>query len=160
MTDFFDETFKELDNFYPGSRRKRREPVKYIEPSFDASVWEDEYQIKHLPNGNPVQMYTIGSLAKALNRSVKTIRAWIDWGYFPPSPYRMPSVTSKKGKVYAGRRLYSKKMVEATVELFASAGILLPNRVDWSLHRDLYDKLADAWEKIRAEETSNTNKGK
>lgn len=158
MSDFFDQTFAGLEEYYPGSKRKRREP-----PAPKQKVvtdWEQDYYTKYLPNGEAVQMYTLGSLAKALNRSVKTLRAWIDLGYLPNSPYRLPTKIGKNGKEYAGRRLYSKKMVEATVALFESAGLMDTDRVEWlSLHRDLSDKITEAWDKIRAEETETTNKG-
>ena len=152
--DFFEETFKGLDDFYPGSKRKRREPVV---ASVKVTSWEDEYFEKFLPNGRTVHMYTLGSLAKALGRSTKTLRFWMDDGKLPTSPYRLPSKVGKNGKEYAGRRLYSKAMVEATVEIFAKAGLLNTDRVDWSLHRNLVDKIAEAWETIRAEEMQSTN---
>lgn len=158
MADLFDETFAGLENFYPGSKRKRREPEKPKEKI--ATHWEQDYIKKYLPNGEQVEMYTLGSLAKAINRSVKTLRAWIDAGHIPTSPYRMPSTVSAKGKEYAGRRLYSKRMVEAVVDIFESAGLISADRVEWSVHRNLGDKIAEAWDKIRAEETENTNKGK
>jgi hypothetical protein len=78
-------------------------------------------------------------------------------GKLPTSPYRLPSKVGKNGKEYAGRRLYSKAMVDATVEIFAKAGLLEIDRVDWVLHRKLVDKIAEAWETIRAEEMQNTN---
>lgn len=149
--DFFEDTFAGLDDFYPGSKRKRRAPV--APKVIDKSGWEDEFFDKTLPNGKTIQMYTIGSLATALNRSVKTLRAWIDEGKLPVSPYRLPSKIGKNGKEYAGRRLYSKAMVDATVEIFAKAGLLEPDRVEWASHRNLVDKVAEAWETIRAEET-------
>lgn len=158
MSDFFEETFAGLDNYYPGSKRKRREPV--VAPKKEATDWEQDYVMKYLPNGEQVQMYTLGSLAKALNRSVKTLRAWIDLGHIPTSPYRMPTTVGKNGKEYAGRRLYSKRMVEAAVEIFESAGLMSVDRVDWvALHRNLSDKIAEAWDKIRAEETTTIDKG-
>lgn len=148
--DFIDKTFADLDNFYPGSKRKRREPVA-PKQKLDAT-WEDSYSLKRLPSGITVQMYTLGTLAKAINRSTKTLRFWMDNDKFPTSPYRMPDKIGKNGKEYAGRRLYSKAMVEAAIEIFARAGLLEIDRIDWSLHRNLSNKIAEAWEKIRAEE--------
>ena len=147
--DFFDETFADLDAFYPNSKRKRREAPAPVEK---LTSWEDDYFDKTLPNGNVVQMYTIGSLAKAINRPTKTVRFWIEQGHLPTSPYRLPDKVGKNGKVYAGRRLYSKAMVEAVVEAFISAGLFNTNRVEWSLHRSLVDKIAEAWDTIRTQE--------
>ena len=151
MSDFFEETFAGLDGFYPGSKRKRRE-VPQAAPK-DVS-WEADAFEKVLPNGRQIQMYTLGSLAKALGRPTKTVRYWVENGILPTSPYRLPSKESN-GKVYAGRRLYSKAMVQATVELFDKARLLETTRIEWSLHRSLVDKIAEAWENIRAEEMQN-----
>lgn len=153
--DFFNETFANLDAYYPGSKRKRKEPVAPKE-KLDAT-WEDTYSLKNLPNGVTLQMYTLGTLAKAINRSTKTLRFWMDNNQFPTSPYRLPSKIGSNGKEYAGRRLYSKAMVEATIEIFAKAGLLEVDRIDWSTHRNLSDKIAEAWETIRAQEMQTTN---
>ncbi len=155
MSDFFEDTFAGLEDYYPGSKRKRREPVK-IEKK-ETQSWEEDAIMKYLPNGTQVEMYTLGSLAKALNRSVKTLRAWIDLGHIPTSPYRMPATLGKNGKEYAGRRLYSRRMVEATVDIFNTAGLMGVDRVDWIANRTLGDKITEAWDKIRAEETTTTN---
>lgn len=157
MTDFFEETFSDLDKFYPGSKRKRREVVKVEKP---VTSWEDNFFEKSLPNGNVIQMYTLGSLAKALERPTKTVRYWVLQGVLPVSPYRLPNKIGKDGKEHAGRRLYSKAMVLATVELFVKTGLFGVNPIDWSLHRGLVDKIAEAWENIRAEEMQTNDKGK
>jgi hypothetical protein len=148
--DFIDELFGESLDYYPGSKRKRRDAPKPVE--IDPS-WENDFYEKTLPNGNVVQMYLLGSLAKALNRPVKTVRFWTESGTLPASPYRLPSKIGKNGKEYVGRRLYSKAMIKITVELFEKAGLLDVNPIEWSLHRNLSDKIAEAWETIRAEET-------
>jgi hypothetical protein len=152
VTDFIEETFGGLDTYYPGSKRKRREPA--VSAPKETS-WEADSFEKTLPNGRQIQMYTLGSLAKALGRPTKTVRYWVENGILPTSPYRLPSKQGANGQVYAGRRLYSKAMVEATVELFAKAGLLGTVRIEWSLHRSLVDKIAEAWENIRAEEMQN-----
>jgi hypothetical protein len=146
---FIDDMFSELDVYYPGSKRKRKEPVE--KPILDTH-WENDYTEKTLPNGSMVKMYLIGSLAKALSRPTKTIRWWTERGTLPMSPYRLPSTLGKDGQEYVGRRLYSKAMIDSTVELFQKAGLYEENPIDWSLHRNLSDKIAEAWETIRAEE--------
>lgn len=150
--DFIDDMFSDLDVYYPGSKRKRREPVK-AQPV--VTSWDQDFFKKTLPNGREIQMYTLGSLAKALNRSVHTLRAWMKEGKFPEAPYRLPSKMGKNGKMNEGRRLYSKATVEATVNIFAEAGLLEDIRVDWSSHRNLGNKVAEVWNKIRTEETNN-----
>jgi len=69
--DFIDDMFGELDVYYPGSKRKRKEPVE--KPVLDTS-WEKDSFEKTLPNGRQLEFYTIGSLAKALNRTIPTLR--------------------------------------------------------------------------------------
>lgn len=156
MSDFIDKTFADLDSYYPGSKRKRREPAA-PKVSEEPSGWEDEFFEKYLPNGEKVQMYTLGSLAKALGKSTKALRLWMEEGKFPTSPYRLPATVGKNGKEYAGRRLYSRRMVEAAVEIFSTAGLMGVSRIDWSLHRNLGDKIAEAWETIRAHELKTTD---
>ena len=59
--------------------------------------------------------------------------------------------------MHEGRRLYSKAMVKVTVELFAKAGLLEIDRIDWNIHRNLTSRIAEAWETIRAEENKIDN---
>ena len=151
--DFIDSTFSDLDSYYPGSKRKRKEPdIKIVEVQPDAS-WDSKPYIKPLPNGKDIEMFTIGALASALGRPVITIRTWIKEGYLPASPYRLPAKKNSKGVDQQGRRLYSRAMVESAVELFNSAGLLYIKRIEWSLHRQLSNEIAEAWGNIRANET-------
>jgi len=82
MTDEIDKMFSDLDTYYPGSKRKRREP-KAPEVEVD-DTWESKSYTKTLPNGKDMEFYTIGALAQALGRPVITIRQWIKSGYLPP----------------------------------------------------------------------------
>jgi len=152
--DFIEDMFGELEAFYPGSKRKRKEPIE--KPVLDTS-WENDYTERTLPNGRVIKMYLIGSLAKALSRPTKTIRWWTERGTLPMSPYRLPSTFGKDGQEYVGRRLYSKAMIDSIVELFQKAGLYEENPIDWSLHRSFSDKIAEAWETIRAEENKQIN---
>ena len=150
--DFFEETFSELDTFYPGSKRKRRKS-KLEKPTVEVVPWEDEFFEKFI-GGNKLMLYTLGSLAKAMNRSPKTLRKWMEDGKFPESPYRMPDIVGKNGKTYLGRRLYSKAMVEAVVKIYTSAGLLHADKVELSTHRNLGDKITEVWNEIRTTETN------
>lgn len=148
-SDFIEETFSGLDAFYPNSKRKRR--AVEVKQKVKSESWEDEAYEKMIGGVNR-QVYTLGSLAKALNRSPKTLRQWMDDDKFPQAPYRLPDTTGSNGKVYAGRRLYSKAMVEVAVKIFTSAGLLHADKIDWSVHRNLSDEIAEAWATIRANE--------
>jgi hypothetical protein len=152
--DFIGDMFGELDVYYPGSKRKRKEAPEI--PVLDTD-WEKDFVLKTLPNGREIEVYMLGSLAKALNRTIPTLRQWMDREKLPQSPYRLPSKLDKNGKVHEGRRLYSKAMVKVTVELFAKAGLLEIDRIDWNIHRNLTSRIAEAWETIRAEENKIDN---
>jgi hypothetical protein len=159
--DFIDKAFAGLEDYYPGSKRKRREkPKPEITPKAD---WDSRSYDKTLPNGKTVQMYTIGSLADALGRPVITLRLWMKEGHLPASPYRLPAIIDKSGNTREGRRLYTKAMIEAAVEIFGKAGLLEKSRVDWKLHRHLTREIDEAWTNIRAlettEKTDNTEIG-
>jgi len=149
--DFIEQEFSDLDVYYPGSKRKRREkPVLETKVKAD---WDANPTIRTLPNGKDVEFFQIGALANALGRPLITLRAWMKEGYLPASPYRLPSKLDKNGKELQGRRLYTRPMIEAAVEAFTRAGLLDSKRVEWSLHRQLIREIDEAWIKIRAQET-------
>lgn len=151
--DFIDSTFADLDEYYPGSKRKRKAAVvKQPEVEPDAA-WDVRPFKKPLPNGKVIDMFTLGALASALGRPIITVRDWTKKGYIPASPYRLPSKKNIRGEDHQGRRLYSRAMVEAAVELFHKAGVLHTSRIEWSDYRELSEEIAMAWTKIRAEET-------
>jgi len=149
--DFIDEMFSMIDEYYPGSKRKRKslevKPKVVIEKTWDARPF-----VKTLPNGKDVEMFTLGALADALGRPVATLRAWIASGYLPAPPYRLPDVIDKHGVARKGRRLYSRAMVESAVALFDKRGILDLTRIEWSQHQQVAHELADEWSKIRSTE--------
>lgn len=150
MTDAIDELFGELDAYYPGSRRKRREssrPKAVVDVDMDDS-WEKRSFTKRI-HGQEMPMYTIGALAQALNKSEKSVRLWTTKGYIPSAPYRMPSVTGVDGVTRAGRRLYTKEMVEAAIDSFARRGLLDAPRVEWSRHSDLGLEIKQVWDEIQ-----------
>jgi len=153
MSDEIDKLFEDLDSYYPNSKRKRKPLVeKAPEVKLDLH-WDSKPYKKLLPNGNEIEMFTIGPLAAALGRPVITIRTWIKEGYLPASPYRLPAKKDSKGDDHQGRRLYSRAMVEAVIRLFDSAGLLNIKRIEWSAHRQLSNEIAEAWNNIRANET-------
>jgi hypothetical protein len=151
--DFIESMFKDVDDYYPGSKRKRKvkvEPKREVEPN---ALWDARPRITTLPSGKDIELFTIGALAAALGRPVVTIRAWLKEGYLPAAPYRLPAKKNVNGDDHQGRRLYSRAMVEKVVELFAKAGLLYVKRIDWSLHRQLSNEIAEAWSTLRVEET-------
>ena len=152
--DLIDSTFADLDSYYPGSKRKRKPVVaKQPETKLD-TAWDSNPVKKTLPNGRDLEMFTIGALAAAVGRPVISVRAWIKQGYLPASPYRLPTKKDVNGKDHAGRRLYSRAMVEKLVEILDKAGLLQVKRIEWPLHRQVSLDIAEAWSQIRANENN------
>ena len=151
--DFIESMFSDVDPYYPGSKRKRKdkvEPKREVEPE---TSWDKNPRLTTLPNGKDVEMFTIGALAEALGRPIITIRSWIKEGYLPASPYRLPAKKTASGELHQGNRLYSRAMVDKVLELFGKAGLLYVKRIDWPTHRQLSNEIAEAWGQIRADET-------
>ena len=150
--DLIDSMFSDVDQYYPGSKRKRK-PVVAKKPEVELDLnWDAKPIKKTLPNGRDLEMFTIGAIAAALGRPVITLRAWIKEGYLPAAPYRLPSTKDVNGKEHQGRRLYSRAMVERVVEILRTAGLLEVKRIEWSLHRQVSIDIAEAWTQIRADE--------
>ena len=148
--DLIEETFGDL--YYPGSKRKRREPK--VEETVK-SEWDKHPRPTVMPNGKELDLFTIGALAEALGRPVITIKLWMKEGHLPTSPYRLPTKVDKNGKERQGRRLYSKSMIESAISVFTKFGVLHVKRIDWDKYRKVTEEIAEAWEKSRAEETAN-----
>lgn len=148
MEDLIDEIFSTVDEYYPGSKRKRKEVVEKPEPV--VRTWDSRPYVKPL-NGKDVEFYTIGALAEALGRPIITIRTWIANGYMPASTYRLPDVVDKNGDVRKGRWLYTRGMIEAAVEIFSANRLLDSVRIEWSNHRNVPQELSTAWSNLRTD---------
>jgi hypothetical protein len=153
--DFIEKAFSDLDEFYPGSKKKRKAVVKKEPEIISSPNWDANPTKRTLPNGKDVELFLIGSLAAALGRPIITIRSWIKEGYLPSAPYRLPVKKDINGKDHQGRRLYSRAMIEVAIELFDKAGILETKRIDWSDNQHLSNEIAEAWSNIRADETNS-----
>lgn len=151
--DYIDKSFADLDEYYPGSKRKRKTPAKKEPAVTTDQGWDSNPFKKTLPNGKDIEMFTIGALASAVGRPVITIRTWIKEGYIPASPYRLPDTVDKYGQKRAGRRMWSRAMIETLVEKLDKAGLLSVKRIDWPDYRQLSNEIAEAWNQIRANET-------
>jgi hypothetical protein len=148
VPDLFDEVFGEEkveEPFYPGSKRKRREPTQAVE--FVPNPWRDNYTVKTI-NGEEMKMYTIGSLAEALGVSIPTLRNWARSGYIPDAPYRLPSNMKVKGDSVAGRRLYTEELIDAVVAVFQAHGLLGKKRIIWDDYSTVPQEIAAAWQHI------------
>lgn len=113
----------EFQEFYPGSSRKKREyeELEPEKPELDElpELGSPSY---YLVNNQPLALYRIGAVARALNRKSVTIRKWESEGYIPVSPYKLPG-RDNRGQ----RRLYSRQQIETLRQLAYDEGILYPS---------------------------------
>jgi hypothetical protein len=154
MEDQVDKFFGGLDDFYPGSKKKRRpvDPNAKPKKSKEESSWDVNPQVKKLPNGNVVELYSAGSLCLALGRPIVTLRLWERKGYIPRAPYRLKSIIVD-GVKKPGWRMYSKAMIESAVKIFQSRNLLEAPRIDWNRYPDMSIELAESWKTIHDQES-------
>jgi hypothetical protein len=139
--------FEGLDTA-PGSRHARRDPTERAEKqrkkAFGESNGWDENPIKKTLNGVETELFTIGALAQALEKKIVTIRLWEKNGYIPIAPYRLRS-KQINGKKVNGNRVYTRELIEITIEEFERRGLLGSARVEWGKLRDLTYTLVERW---------------
>jgi hypothetical protein len=107
------ERFADLD--YPGRRKPvNRVPVSPPEPA----AW-DAKPVYYKVGGEKREFFSISHLAKALDYSVQSIRAWENMNLLPRSPYRSPRTKRPvaAGKSNKGRRLWTRAQIEAILRL-------------------------------------------
>ena len=139
--------FEGLDRA-PGSKQLRRAPSGLSEKrraklQGETNGWDANPIIKSL-RGVETEVFTIGALAKALEKQIVTIRLWEKKGYLPAAPYRLRS-KSLNGKKVLGNRVYTRELIELTVQEFERRGLLGSARVEWSQHEDLTADIVSRW---------------
>lgn len=113
-------------NDYPGKtaprNRGKRKPARIEDPF--AVLHTVTFTIK----GEDVSFYTVGEVAKALNRRPGTIRKWEADGYIPTATFRTPIPEGAQipGKPSKGRRLYSRSQVELLIYSVQHFGLNSP----------------------------------
>jgi hypothetical protein len=124
-----DDIFKDLPN-YPGKRppKNRVTAKKDVEADPFAFLHATYYTIR----GEKKAFYTVGEVAKALNRKPGTIRMWEFRGFIPTPSFRTapPEGEQIPGKSVKGRRLYSKKQVELLIYAVEYFGLYDPRGTD------------------------------
>jgi hypothetical protein len=126
--------FSELqDEYYPGSKQRRRESretrrerkaAEQAEAK-DKEAWDARPWVKHFKlSGRDVEleMFPIGSLAKALHRDSVTLRAWIRKGWLPKAQFQTKPVPGTRGD--AGRRLWTRAQIEGITRIAKEEGLL------------------------------------
>ena len=98
---------------YPGKKPPKNREAK----GNDDDPFKFLHTTMYVVRGEEMAFYTIGELAKALNRKPVTIRQWEARGYIPTPTFRTPPPegTQVPGKTAKGRRLYSRKQVELLI---------------------------------------------
>lgn len=152
--DVIDSMFGNLGKTYPGSKQVRKSlahPAKKKKEDIDS--WEENSQVKKLPSGKEVELFSAGALALALGRPLVTVRLWERKGYIPRAPYRLKSIIVD-GKKKPGWRMYSRDMILSVINSFQSRGLLEAPRIDWNRHPDLSVEILENWTKIHTQETN------
>lgn len=72
-----------------------------------------------LPSGQKVELFTIGQVAKVLNRSTVTIRKWIKAGYMPKPTFKKASKDPR-----GVRNMYSREQVQSLVRVAHEEGLI------------------------------------
>jgi hypothetical protein len=151
--DEIEKAFADLE-YLPGSKKKKRrdeDPKVSRRKSGETNGWDEVPIIKTL-GGKETEVFTISALAHALEKSLVTIRLWERKGYIPRAPYRLRSKTLK-GQKTGGNRVYTRPLIESTVDEFAKRGLLGTARVEWNQHEDLTEALVKRWKEITSTES-------
>ena len=150
--DEIEKAFADLE-YLPGSKRKRKEPDPKVSrrKAGDSNGWDANPITKTL-GGKETEVFTIGALALALEKTIVTIRLWERKGYIPRAPYRLRSKTLK-GEKTGGNRVYTRALIESTIEEFSRRGLLGSARVEWNQHDELTDALVKRWKDITTTES-------
>jgi hypothetical protein len=145
-------SFSDLE-YLPGSKKKkRREPDPKVSrrKKGESNGWDENPIIKSL-GGEETEVFTIGALAHALEKTIVTIRLWERKGYIPRAPYRLRSKTLNGSKT-GGNRVYTRALIESAIEEFSVRGLLGSARVEWSNLDDLTEALIRRWKIITENE--------
>jgi hypothetical protein len=110
---------KMAERYYPGSTA--RVGSRKIEPKVSSRATEGLIPTVYDVAGNSVEFFTIGELAKALNRQAGTIRKWEKEGILPKSLYSSPSEDPR-----GVRRLYTRKQIEGIVKIAIEEQVFYP----------------------------------
>lgn len=137
------------DVTYPGSKRVRKSLKRVVEDKGQEEEphphdWDAKPYKKVVMNGKEVELFTVGALAQAMERSSQTIREWERYGVIPKAPFE---VGEGRGK----RRLYSRGHIEGLVRIAEEEGILVPpgRRVPDFSETEFTEKSIDLWERMR-----------
>ena len=124
MSDPALKAFEDLD--YPGRRKPVNREKK--EASDDTALWDARPVYYKLPGGGEKQeFFLISHLAKALDYSVQSIRAWEAARLLPRTPYRSPRTKAPIAAVGGnkGKRLWTREQINGILKLANRHGVIL-----------------------------------
>ncbi len=128
--------FAVLGEFYPGSRERRHQATAPA-PAVEEDLLGKPRRMT--VRGTPMEFFSIGQVARAINRSAVTLRAWEASGILPQSGYVTHGKDSR-----GDRRWYSRAQAEGIVRLAKETGIM-----DAGARRPLYDFTDKVWALFR-----------
>ena len=112
---------------YPG--RKKPKNREKLPATPDPQVW-DAKPVYYLVDGERREFFLISHLAKALDYSVQSIRAWEAQGLLARTPYRSPRTAKPVagGRSHKGKRLWTREQVEGIIRIAKKHRVIFPNR--------------------------------
>jgi hypothetical protein len=125
--------FNDLPDFPGRTPPKNRKADSKGNTSFLDDRFNGAKSKKMKVNGIEREFFTVGELAKAINRKPVTIRMWESNGWIPKARYRTapPKKETIPGKAVKGRRLYSLEQVEFLLTALSRYEIDDPAKANW-----------------------------
>jgi DNA-binding transcriptional MerR regulator len=101
----------------------------------------------YIINGKELEMFTIGELAKRLDRQLQTLRKWETLGVIPQATYRSGT----------NRRLYTKNQIESIVHLVKKYRIKQGQPIPQEFKDEVADAFREATQKDFEEEPTTSS---
>lgn len=121
---------------WPGNTPPKNRPNTKRTPEIDDRFHGAKPKVFRV-GGQDRMFFTIGELAKALQRQAVTVRMWESRGWIPKANYRTPAPQGQQlpGKTAKGRRLYSLEQVEFLMDALERFHLNDPNQANWVAFR-------------------------
>lgn len=119
---------------YPGRRRPKNRPADGTIKSVSVHDPFEGVPYKTLViKGQERQFYTVGSVARILDRTAQTIRKWERKGWIPAPTYRTLKASGSESVNVAskGYRLYSREQVETLWDILHQLDLLGQRSKTW-----------------------------
>jgi hypothetical protein len=126
------ELFGDLPDF-PGKRAPKNRPVGREVVSLVDDPYANVPFKTMVVKGEKRNFYTVGNVARILNRKAQTIRKWESKGWIPPATYRTSKSSGSDllNTQAKGYRLYSREQVEVIRRGLEINGLLGERTKTW-----------------------------